>query len=214
MRWIAVALACAFSVAACGKAPDVEAGGGEEAAPVEEAPAPARGSKKEPPAAPVDLNTATAEELQTLPGVGPSLAEKIIAARPFSSVDDLDNVPGVGEKKMEQLRPYVTVGGAPAASAGEAAAGEAAGGEAAAGEAASGGAAAPARRPAAASSKVNINTATADELDALPGIGPSTAAKIVAHREENGPFTSIEDLMKVPGIGQAKFDQLKDHITI
>ena len=58
--------------------------------------------------------------------------------------------------------------------------------------------------------KVNLNTATAAELDALPGVGPATAAKIVADRTANGPFRSVDDLMRVSGIGPAKFDALKD----
>lgn len=61
--------------------------------------------------------------------------------------------------------------------------------------------------------KVNINTATAAELDALPGIGPATAQKIVDDRARNGPFSSPEDLMRVPGIGPKKFDALKDLVT-
>lgn len=61
--------------------------------------------------------------------------------------------------------------------------------------------------------KVNLNTATAAELDALPGVGPSTAAKIIADRTSNGPFRSVDDLMRVSGIGPAKFDALKDLIS-
>ena len=60
---------------------------------------------------------------------------------------------------------------------------------------------------------VNINTATAEELETLPGIGPATAAKIIEHRSSN-PFNSIEDLMQVRGIGKAKFAKLKGSITI
>jgi len=58
--------------------------------------------------------------------------------------------------------------------------------------------------------KVNINTATKDQLDALPGVGPSTADKIIAAR----PFESIEDLKDVSGIGDAKFDSIKDLIDV
>jgi len=62
---------------------------------------------------PINLNTATAEQLQTLPGIGPAMAAKILAyrqeAKGFKTIDDLDNVPGVGEKKLEKLRPLVTV---------------------------------------------------------------------------------------------------------
>lgn len=62
--------------------------------------------------------------------------------------------------------------------------------------------------------KVNINTAKADELAKLPGVGKKIAADIVTHREKNGPFKSTEDLKKVKGIGDKKFGSLKGKITI
>lgn len=61
---------------------------------------------------------------------------------------------------------------------------------------------------------VNINTATLEELDTLPGIGPTTAQKIIDYREENGPFSIIEDIMNVSGIGPATFEDLKDLISV
>lgn len=61
---------------------------------------------------------------------------------------------------------------------------------------------------------VNINTAGLEELDTLPGIGPSTAQNIIDYRESNGPFDTLEEIMDVPGIGEAKFSQIKDLITI
>jgi competence protein ComEA len=61
---------------------------------------------------------------------------------------------------------------------------------------------------------VDINTATAAELEELPGVGPSTARKIVDYREANGPFAAIEDIMDVPTIGEAKFEGIKDLITV
>lgn len=61
---------------------------------------------------------------------------------------------------------------------------------------------------------VNINTATAEELDALPGVGASTAAAIVEDRANNGPFASVEDLMRVSGIGEKKFAKLKAGICV
>ena len=63
-------------------------------------------------------------------------------------------------------------------------------------------------------SKVNINTATQEELDTLPGIGESTANKIINYREENGKFKSIEEIKEVSGIGDSKFEQIKDLIEI
>lgn len=59
---------------------------------------------------------------------------------------------------------------------------------------------------------VSLNSATAEELITLPGVGPATAEAIIAHREEAGHFTSIEQLMDVSGIGPAKFAQLKDKV--
>ena len=62
--------------------------------------------------------------------------------------------------------------------------------------------------------RVNINSATVSELDALPGIGPMTAQTIVDYRLQNGPFQVIQDLQNVPGIGPATYERIKDYITI
>ena len=61
---------------------------------------------------------------------------------------------------------------------------------------------------------VDLNTATAEELDALPGIGPATAAAIIDHRQRNGPFRSVDDLADVRGIGQAKLAQLRELVRV
>lgn len=61
---------------------------------------------------------------------------------------------------------------------------------------------------------ININLATQADLEMLPGIGPTTAEKIIAHREANGPFATIEAIMDVPGIGEGKFDAIKELITV
>lgn len=61
---------------------------------------------------------------------------------------------------------------------------------------------------------ININTATIEELDSLPGVGPSTAQKIIEYRESNGSFAAIENIMDVTGIGEAKFEKIKDQITV
>lgn len=61
---------------------------------------------------------------------------------------------------------------------------------------------------------ININRATASDLDSLDGIGPVIAKRIIAFRTANGPFTAVEDLLKVSGIGQAKFAQFKEKIRV
>ena len=61
---------------------------------------------------------------------------------------------------------------------------------------------------------VNINTAETEELVLLPGIGPAKAAAILAFRAEHGPFSAIEELMKVPGIKEATFAKLKAYVTV
>ena len=62
--------------------------------------------------------------------------------------------------------------------------------------------------------KVNINTANQSELDQLPGIGPSIAQKIIEYREENGNFKNIQELQNVKGIGNAKYEEIKDNVTV
>lgn len=68
--------------------------------------------------------------------------------------------------------------------------------------------------PAAPAQPVELNSATPDQLEALPGVGPATSAAIVQHREKNGPFVSVDDLLEVRGIGPAKLDGLRDLVTV
>jgi competence protein ComEA len=65
-----------------------------------------------------------------------------------------------------------------------------------------------------ASSPLDLNTATAAQLDGLPTVGPATAAAIVAHRERNGPFLSVEALLEVRGIGPARLDELRPLVRV
>lgn len=60
---------------------------------------------------------------------------------------------------------------------------------------------------------IDVNRATAEELDELPGVGPATAAAIVVERDRNGPFVDVDDLDRVPGIGPAKLAALRDLVT-
>ncbi len=137
----------------------------------------------------VDVNAASATELEALPGIGASKAAAIVAYRDehgaFASVEQLDDVPGIGPATVENLRPHVELGGEVAAPAPASGGGE------------------PGEDAAPSASAIDINTASASELEALPGIGPSKAGAIVADREANGPFASCDDLARVKGIGSA-----------
>jgi competence protein ComEA len=67
-------------------------------------------------------------------------------------------------------------------------------------------------RPAAAT--INLNTATAGDLEKLPGIGQKVAARIVDYRQKNGPFKKVEELMNVQGIGEKSFLQIRSQLTV
>jgi len=165
--------------------------------------------------APIDINAADQKTLESLPGVGPAIAQEIIKGRPYKSVDDLAKVKGLGKAKLAKIRPLVTVGAgqaaqAPAASG--AAASSAASKASAAAQAAKG---APAEakkaaRAAAPASPVNINTASKEQLEALPGIGAKKAQAIIDGR----PYQKPEDVMKVKGIKQGIYNKIKDYITV
>ena len=131
--------------------------------------APAASKKDAPSAAqttPVDLNSATQDELEGLPGIGATRAEAIIAGRPYAAVDDLVSKGILTKSLLDKIKGSVVVGaGGPKPSA-------------AAKKAAS-----PAKSAAGGppvSGPVDLNTATADELDALPGIGATRADAIIA----------------------------------
>jgi competence protein ComEA len=67
--------------------------------------------------------------------------------------------------------------------------------------------------PGAPAAPLDLNTATVEQLDTLPGVGEVTAGRIVAYRTAH-PFTAVDELLEVPGIGQRRFDQLKDLVTV
>jgi competence protein ComEA len=64
------------------------------------------------------------------------------------------------------------------------------------------------------SGPVDLNSATAEQLDSLPGVGPATAAAIISYRDQHGPFRSVEGLLDVRGIGDAKLGSLRDLVTV
>jgi competence protein ComEA len=174
----------------------------------------ARPTEDAPPAPKVDLNRADRAELEQIPGIGPKLAGAVEAHRrekgPFRSVDDLRGVHGVGPQTVEKVRPFVRVDESaveaeplrlerkPPPS--------------------------PAPRPPAAPRSaarklqpgdppVNVNTASSDELQSLPGVGPVTAQKLVDARSAT-PFKSADDLRRVKGIGPKTLDSLRPFVVV
>jgi competence protein ComEA len=177
------------------------------------APAPGKkAAEQKAPSGLVDINSAGQKELEELKGVGPATAKKIIDGRPYKSVDDLSKA-GLNAKAIESIKPFVAVGKAPSAAAKPAAPATTVAKEATKPvkeekkETKAAAKSAPAAVPGA---KVNINTASKAELDALPEIGPVKAQAIIDGR----PYKTIEDIMKVSGIKEKTFEKIKDRITV
>lgn len=180
----------------------IEAGGGLDIAQLEAASRDRLGRPEGPeplrPGQKLDPNTATAAELARLPRAA-SLAARIVADREsngaFRSVQDLDRVPGIGPVTLERWKDLLTLPWqAPAAAAAPAP---------------------PPTRPAPAGrATVDPNRASAAELERLPGIGPALAERIVAWREANGPFRTLEDLVRVYGIGPATLARIRPYLKL
>lgn len=166
----------------------------------------------------VDINNATQKELEDIKGVGPASAKKIIAGRPYRSVDELSRA-GIGAKAIEAMKPFVTVGKAQAvpvtATAKKAATNVTAPVSAAVTDLTKATKDVKAKAKStnaklAPGTKININTADQATLEKLPEIGPAKAKAIV----EGRPYKAVEDVMKVSGIKGKTFDAIKDFIVV
>ena len=171
-------------------------GGASSTTVVKQPQAPAAPAPATPATGKINLNTATVEQLMTLPRVGQGTAEKIVKYRQehggFKTVDDLVNVPRMGKKTVDNLRAFITVGGASAAPSTPAVKKAPAGGT---------------------SGKINLNTATTEELQQLPWVGPGAAAKIIEYRTLHGKYTSVQDLLKIKGFSQTALDAIKNLVV-
>jgi competence protein ComEA len=179
----------------------------------------------------VNVNSADIKTLETLPGVGPATAQKIIDGRPFHSLEDLGKINGLSEARLETLKDKITFGTTNAATAKKAkkkkkaatddsgTASSSSSSSSASSSAANDNSSAAAGAGSAASKlapgeKININTASAADLDRLPGIGKSKAQAIIDYRTQNGPFKNLEDIEKVKGIKAGEYAKLKDNIEL
>ena len=159
------------------------------------------------PTGKVDLNTATAEQLEELPGIGAAYAKKIIAGRPYNSVKDLEKS-GIPKSRLQKIVPLVSL---PSAAAPVKVVKPARGAVAVASKTDE-----PVQKtekPAAADKKpavvVDLNTATAAQLEELPGIGAAYAKKIIKSR----PYHSVNDLGK-SGIPQYRLEKVLPLVTV
>jgi competence protein ComEA len=166
----------------------------------------------------VDLNRAGRAELMQLPGVGEGLARRIEDYRqehgPFRTVNDLANVRSVGPATLERLRPWVCVpGGEADATPPVVLERRLSKQRAETPAAASSGRGKPSKKAAALTGPVDVNRASAAELQKLPGIGPTTAQHIIEERQK-GRFKSVDDLRRVRGIGPKKLEALRPYVTV
>jgi competence protein ComEA len=157
----------------------------------------------------IDLNRADFAQLRQLPGVGDNLAARILDHRrrhgPFRRFEDLRQVKGVGPVMLERLKTFVQVG--PYNEEGDETAGEVRVVRAAAPDGAGRGKKKPPASP------LDVNRASATELQEIPGIGPTISRRIIETRRRR-PFASVDDLRRVKGIGAKTLARLRPYLTV
>ncbi|MDP3113773.1 MAG: helix-hairpin-helix domain-containing protein [Candidatus Cloacimonadaceae bacterium] len=156
----------------------------------------------------IDIRTATKEELILLPGIGEKRAADIIARRkekPFQNVSEIMDIKGIGQGTYEKMKPMLIIFGdseivAPVAKSPS--------------TKENGGTKKSTLSKADDDSIVNINSGGISELTKLSGIGEVKARAIIDYRKENGAFGSIEDLVKVKGIGAKTLEKIRHRLAI
>ena len=172
------------------------------------------------PQSKININTAGYEELQQITGVGPVLAQRILDWRNanglFYEIEDIKQVSGIGEATFEKMRNEIAVGNVPPRPIPppEPQAEDTQKQQEELEESVQ--QPPPALQPSTpvASFPININTAGFDELQAITGIGPILAQRIIDYRENISLFYYIEDIKKVNGIGDVTFEKMKSQITV
>lgn len=146
----------------------------------------------------IDINTASKSELMRLNGIGQAKAESIIQYRQtngkFNNIDEIKNVKGIGNSIFSKISSYIYVENPTYTSTDS-----------------------PTQSSDSNNSKtnkININTADINELIKITGVGQVIAQRIIDYRNENGSFKTIDDIIKVKGIGEKTFQKMKEQITI
>lgn len=154
----------------------------------------------------IDPNRAPPEELDRLPGVGPAVADRIVAEREdgggFRSAADLDRVRGIGPATVRRLEPHLDFSAPPPATL------------ARTGRSPGPGRSTGSSGATAAPPVVDLNRATLDELQGLRGVGPVLAERIVVLRREKGRFRSVDELLEVRGVGPATLESLRPRLGV
>lgn len=170
----------------------------------------------------IDIRTASKEELTLLPGIGEKRADLIIAHRktkPFQSTDDLLQIKGIGEKTLAKMLPSLLQFGSPKLKVSESSDPDGVLELEGSLKEQEGAKKSREKKPAKApksemTNVVNINTAGISELCTLPGIGEVKAQAIIDFRKENGNFESVDDIVKVKGIGPKTLDKMRHRLKI
>ena len=160
----------------------------------------------------LDLNRATRAEFALLPGVGPTRAQSIDDYRAqhgdFETVDDLRKAPGIGPKTLERLRSSLFVGPIAQTRATQTPERLPAAGRAVAASSSK------TKKETALTAAIDVNHASAAELQKLPGIGPKLSQRIIDERTLRGPFKTVDELRRVPGIGPKTLQRLRPHVAV
>lgn len=140
----------------------------------------------------IDPNRADDVELDRLPGIGPSTALAIVRERDrgvvFNQARDLLNIRGIGEATLGRIESHLDLATPPPALGRTAIDG--------------------------VTTRLNVNEATAEALQNLPGVGPTISERIVETRDEKGRFETVEELLEVRGIGEATLERLRQQVTV